>query len=68
MTMPAVLVELQPHEYLTYLRRRKGMSQSELAEKSGFSQTYVSLLEAGTRTSEPVLAALMAIVAVGEDA
>jgi len=33
------------------IRKKKGIQQNELAEKSGISQTYLSQIENGTRTA-----------------
>jgi len=41
---------LSPGEALLVERRRQGLSQAELARRSGFSQSYLSFLEREQRT------------------
>lgn len=40
---------------LHFWRRKRGMTQTELAEKAGISQNYVASLEAGSRKGDPAL-------------
>lgn len=53
-------------QYIKDLRERKRMSQQEVAEKAGVSQSYVCRVEQGTRDAELALAYKLCEVVGGD--
>ena len=59
--------EISFSKYLKELREEKNLTIAKLAEKSGVSHTYVSMLERGKRKpTENIIEALS--IALGDDA
>ncbi len=46
------VIRVSKPEYRTIIRRRMGLTQSDLAAILGFSHRYVTYLERGTRNSK----------------